>query len=260
MFYRPLGCILRPHDEFKLDLAKHQFFPQARPLPEVFDPRKRWQKPYDQSQLGSCTGNGLAGTCHYILIREGKQKGLDVDAPAQIPSRLFIYYNERASEGTIDQDAGALIHDGVKVVASKGFCFEDLLPYDISKFTETPEHACYQVGYQHRIKSYHAVDLTNLNAIKATLAGDNPIVFGFNVYPSFNNVGKDGLMPMPKRGETPEGGHCVVWVGYDDSRRVLITRNSWGTDWADGGYFYMPYDFATNPNECSDSWTINAVP
>lgn len=260
MFYRPLGCILRPHDEFKADLKTCRFYPMVRPSPPVYDPRARWPKPYDQSQLGSCTGNGCAGTVHYVLVREGKQRGVDVNASAQVPSRLFIYFNEREIEGTVSQDAGAMVHDGIKTLHAKGFCFEDSWPYDISKFADTPPQNCYRVSLSHRVKSYHAVDNTSILDLKSTLAGDNPIVFGFAVYPSFMNVTSDGMMPMPQGDEQPEGGHCVVMVGYDDNKRVFIVRNSWGESWGDKGYFYMPYDFATDPKQCSDFWTVNAVP
>ena len=32
------------------------------------------------------------------------------------PSRLFIYYNERVMEGTVNSDSGAQIRDGIKSV------------------------------------------------------------------------------------------------------------------------------------------------
>ncbi len=35
--------------------------------------------------------------------------------------------------------------------------------------------------------------------------------------------------------------HCVVLVGYDDSRNAWIIKNSWGYGWGDGGYGYIPY-------------------
>lgn len=39
-----------------------------------------------------------------------------------LPSRLFIYYNERAMKGRVREDAGAQIRDGIKTLAKQGAC------------------------------------------------------------------------------------------------------------------------------------------
>ncbi|MDA7573761.1 hypothetical protein N8751_00605 [bacterium] len=36
-------------------------------------------------------------------------------------------------------------------------------------------------------------------------------------------------------------------------------RNSWGVNWGDQGYFYMPYKYMTNKNLCSDFWVVKKV-
>ena len=58
--------------------------------------------------------------------------------PDFVPSRLFIYYNERVIEGTVDTDSGAQIRDGIKVVAKQGVPPETDWPYDIAKFADKP--------------------------------------------------------------------------------------------------------------------------
>jgi C1A family cysteine protease len=85
-----------------------------------------------------------------------------------------------------------------------------------------------------------------------------PVVFGFTVYESFegNDVATTGNMPMPASGEKVLGGHAVALVGFNDDRRVFIVRNSWGASWGDQGYFYMPYEFITNPEYASDFWSV----
>ena len=45
-----------------------------------------------------------------------------------MPSRLFIYYDERAIEHTIDSDSGAQIRDGIKSVGKLGDCPEAECP------------------------------------------------------------------------------------------------------------------------------------
>lgn len=69
-------------------------------------------------------------------------------------------------------------------------------------------------------------------------------------------------MPMPTDAERRRehvGRHAVVAVGYDDKRQRIVVLNSWGSSWGDGGYFYMPYNFITDTEMCSDFWKISFV-
>jgi C1A family cysteine protease len=97
--------------------------------------------------------------------------------------------------------------------------------------------------------------------MKNCLASGFPFTFGFSVYQSFETkeVAQTGIVPLPQPNETLLGGHCVVAVGYDDEKQLFKCRNSWGTDWGDKGYFYMPYQYMSNPNLVSDLWTIQIM-
>ena len=64
---------------------------------------------------------------------------------------------------------------------------------------------------------------------------------------------------MPDSSETALGGHAVVAVGYDESSRRLLVRNSRGTGWGIGGYFTMPYAYVADNNLADDFWTIRLV-
>ena len=179
------------------------------------------------------------------------------------PSRLFIYYNERVIEGTVQQDAGAQIRDGVKAVATQGVCFEqgpDSWPYDITKFADTPPPACYAAALPNTVLQYSRIVRT-AQQFKGCLAGGHPFVFGFTVYESFESqaVAATGVVPMPAAQEKTLGGHAVLAVGYDDSQQRFIVRNSWGTGWGMEGYFTMPYAYLTSRNLASDFWTITMV-
>ena len=78
----------------------------------------------------------------------------------------------------------------------------------------------------------------------------------------FGSINVDLIVPvpqLPKPGETVLGGHCVVAVGYDDSQRHFIIRNSWGTGWGQQGYCFMPYEYLMSPHLANDFWTIRSV-
>lgn len=208
---------------------------------------------YDQGHLGSCTANALAFCYQYDEIYQKE--------PSQfIPSRLFIYYNERNMEGHVLDDSGAEIHDGVQVLNTIGVCSETEWVYDISKFTIKPDEDCYTNALLHKTTAFRPIQ-QDLSQLRLALIAGFPVVFGFSVYESFESpdVAKTGNMPIPLPTEKLLGGHAVAVVGFDDTRQVFIVRNSWGASWGDKGYFYMPYAFITNPDMASDFWTITAT-
>jgi len=225
-------------------------FPQG--LPPSVDLRSECPPVYDQGQLGCCTGNGIAGAIEFDQRKQG--------ANEFAPSRLFIYYNERVMEGTVSQDAGAQIRDGIKSVAKVGAPPESDWPYDIAKFAQRPPKKAYSDAKQDLASSYSRV-AQDLTQMRGCLATGYPFVFGFTVYQSFESqtVAQTGIVPMPSSGEAVMGGHCVVAVGYDDTKRGFIVRNSWGTGWGLNGYCLMPYEYLISPRLASDFWTIRSV-
>jgi C1A family cysteine protease len=207
---------------------------------------------YDQGQLGSCTANAIAAAFEFDLV---KQKLEDF-----MPSRLFIYYNERKMEHTVGSDSGAQIRDGIKSVAKQGVCTEDSWPYEIAQFTVQPTRACYDVALANQSLSYQRIP-QNLNQMRGCLANGFPFVFGFTVYDSFEGaeVASTGVVPMPGTDESVLGGHAVLAVGYDDATQRFLVRNSWGPGWGQAGYFTIPYAYLTNRGLASDFWTISKV-
>jgi C1A family cysteine protease len=221
-------------------------------VPDSVDLRSQCPAVYDQGQLGSCTGNAIAGAIEFERIKQN----LNIF----VPSRLFIYYNERVMENTVASDSGAQIRDGIKSVATQGDCPEDEWPYIISKYADQPPQSCYDDALKYKAVQYQSVT-QNLADMQGCLASGYPFVFGFTVYKSFESpaVAKTGDVPMPKSGESTIGGHAVLAVGYDNGDRVFIVRNSWGPGWGDAGYFYMPYAYLLDDNLSDDLWTIRLV-
>ncbi len=221
-------------------------------LPAKVDLSPKCPPVYDQGQLGSCTANAIAAAIEFDLMKQ-KDK-------AFVPSRLFIYYNERAMEGTVNSDSGAQIRDGIKSVATQGECLESEWPYVIAEFAVKPPPKCYKDALMCEVLSYQRV-AQNPAQMKGCLASGYPFVFGFSVYESFESpaVAKSGHASMPKPNERLLGGHAVVAVGYDDANQWFIVRNSWGSGWGMKGYFTLPYAYLIDQNLADDFWTIRAV-
>jgi len=243
------------------DMPDHRDLRWAAPviepknLPPKIDLRPKCPAIYDQLSLGSCTANAIAGVIQFDQMRQQLTEVFT-------PSRLFIYYNERAREHTVANDSGASLRDGIKCVAAKGACPESLWPYvdNGEAFAERPPQNCYSEALQHRAVNYARL-ARSITQIKACLAAGFPFVFGFSVYESFmsGTVANSGIVPMPTTDESLLGGHAVAAVGYDDSQQTIITRNSWGTAWGLAGYCLMPYDYLLNENLSDDFWVIRTV-
>lgn len=234
------------------DLPDHRdllFAAAARRAPARVDLTPHMPSVYDQGQLGSCTANAIAAAAEYAEILEHKDGGC--------PSRLFIYYCERQLEGTIREDAGAQIRDGMRVVATLGAPPEKVWPYDIAKFARKPPLRAFQAARHHRAVRYRRVAQTMVGLRSALTAGF-PVVFGFTVYESFESpeVARTGIVEMPHPDEQILGGHAVLIAGYDDLEQRFVVRNSWGAGWGHKGYFTMPYDYVCDPGLASDFWTL----
>lgn len=237
----------------------------ALKLAPVVDLRQYCSPIENQGNLGSCTGNAIAGQIE-LIGRKKNNKQLDV-------SRLFIYYEERVLIGTVRSDSGAYIRDGIKVTYNKGAPLESLWPYAINKFATKPPATAYTDALKRKVTGYQRC--TDFNAVKNAVAAGNPVTIGFSVYDSFEGVWGDiphgqagsGMMPFPNKAtERLLGGHAVCIVGYDDTMPVagkpngrFIVRNSWGTAWGDQGYFYMPYGVIQDTSMSSDFWLISSV-
>lgn len=235
-------------------IADHFKLVAAEALPSKVDLRPFMSPVEDQGQLGSCTGNAIVGALEYL---ENKNKAKFVDL-----SRLFVYYNERVIEGTVNEDSGAEIRDGIKSLVQYGVCKESLCKYNIAKFTKKPTKTAYADALKRKITLYAKVEQTK-TAIKQAIASGYPIIFGFTVYESFESetVAKTGLVPMPKPGERELGGHAVLAAAYTDLQVTedgVKNKNSWSPDWGDKGYFTLPWDYILNPKLAGDFWVVRA--
>ncbi|HEV2035354.1 MAG TPA: C1 family peptidase [Candidatus Dormibacteraeota bacterium] len=221
-------------------------------LPPSTDLRASCPAVYNQGRLGSCTANAIGAAIEFDRLLQ--------KLPDFVPSRLFIYYNERVIEGTVDFDSGAQLRDGIKTVASQGVCPEPEWPYDIEKFTQKPSAQAYKDAATDRAISYQSL-IQDLNQMKGCLASGYPFIFGFTVYESFETlaVAESGHASLPGPRERPIGGHAVMAVGYDDAEQWFLVRNSWGARWGLAGYFTLPYAYLIQPVLASDLWTIRIV-
>ena len=215
-------------------------------LPKKIDLREGCSEIEYQGKLGSCTAQALAGNIEFLDKK--------IDGEYTDVSRLFIYYNERVLMDAIDYDSGASLRDGIKTLKNDGACHEETWPYIISRFDKKPLQKCYDEGKLHLIESYHR--LHTISELLTCLAEGYPFVFGFAVYESFESqdTKRTGIVHMPTKDEIQIGGHAVMAIGYDQTDKRFLVRNSWGKKWGMAGYFTMPFEYLETLAD--DFWTI----
>lgn len=233
-------------------------------VPSAVDLRE-WCSPIeDQKGLGSCTAQAGVGLVEYY---QKKAFGDYING-----SRLFLYKTTRNLIYLVG-DTGAYLRSTMGALVLFGVPPEEYWPYtDGSDFDREPPAFCYAFAQNYQAIKYFRIDppdqttVDHLKQIKAFLANGFPQMFGFTVYSSIWDVGKDGKIPYPYN-ERAIGGHAVVAVGFNDSIEIknprggkatigaLLIRNSWGTGFGDNGYGWLPYKYVLS-SLARDFWAI----
>ena len=239
---------------------------KAKSPPASIDLRQ-WCSPIeDQGSLGSCTANAGVGMIEYY---ERKAFGRHIDA-----SRLFLYKVTR-NLMKVKADSGAYLRTTMGAMILFGVPPESYWPYtdDEKTFDQEPPAFCYAFAQNYQTVKYFRHDPLDtkpeeiLKKLKTYLANGHPALFGFTVYNSVEQAEGSGCIPFPSPKEKIEGGHAVVAVGYDDRTKIqnkygkikttgaLLIRNSWGKEWGDKGYGWLPYDYVLK-GLAEDFWSI----
>jgi C1A family cysteine protease len=239
---------------------------KSRPLrakkaqkPKDIDLRK-WCSPVeDQEDLGSCTANAGVGLMEYYQKR-AYGKFLH-------GSRLFLYKTTRKLMGWTG-DTGAYLRTTMKAMVLFGIPEERYWPYNVPDYEEEPTSFIYSLANNYKSVKYYRLDPSGtshtnvLKTVKDYLAAGLPSMFGFSVYNSMPRIGEGtGDIPFPGPEDSLEGGHAVVAVGYNDDKKIgnqkgaLLIRNSWGVNWGEKGYGWLPYAYVES-GLADDFWSL----
>jgi len=250
-------------------------FKPKRAIPKKVDLRQ-WCSPIeDQGSLGSCTAHAAAGVIEYFQIR-AYSKYIDV-------SRLFIYKATRNLLGWVG-DTGANLRTTMASIAMLGVPPEEYWPYttvvnpgpeNARTFDDEPTNFVYALARNFQAVKYFThspIYAYNdpkkiLDSVKKYLNFGIPTMFGFFGFSSFWYGDKYGHIPMPCPDDVAQWGHAIVAVGYDDekviknvkcnieSKGALLIRNSWGKEWGEEGYGWIPYDYIIE-GYAHDFWSL----
>lgn len=238
---------MRPSIEDKRD---KWFKRKALRLPRAVDLSHEAPPVMNQGMLGSCVANGITACMRTLMIRKGM--------PAPMLSRLQLYYDGRVVEDCVNEDTGLEVRDGVKCAQKLGVAREALWPYEVQKFKDKPTEDVYVDAERYQVLAYERVEV-DAGCIRQALARGFPVLIGISLFSSFESdaVEKNGMVPLPNyEDESIVGGHLMVAYGYGQKQGRFKVLNSWGEDWGDKGFCYIPEKYVGDPKIGSDYWII----
>lgn len=231
------GIIYRPvvgesdADPFDEDYQPHPVTRASIDLRQSFTPVK------SQGSLGSCSAFAVTSVIEYMIRRlTGEIRNM---------SEAFLYYNAREAVGKQNENCGTSIYRIIKEAMTAGICDESHHQYDENNFSAAPSDLAFAEAQKCLVVKAMNVKVET-EAIKSAIADGHPVVISARIFDSFGSD-RAGFVRMPSPDEISpreEFSHAMVICGYSDDYKVFVVRNSWGEDFGDGGYCYMPYRYA----------------
>jgi C1A family cysteine protease len=226
-----LGALPSLPDSRDHDVAR--YMPATMPvLPTELDLRPLLQPVRNQ---------GNAPTCVALAIASGRGGYDEKTASPSLDRQLSpadLYANGRILSPVPNGGGGMYMRSALDVYHNQGISEEGDRPYfDTLSLPAGPNAAAHRA--QNRIAAYAAAD-KGISAAQAALVAHGPMPMVVTLHQGF--VDLDAGHRVSAKGDVL-GSHGVLLVGYRNSQRAWLVRNSWGTGWGDGGYAWLDYDY-----------------
>lgn len=216
----------------------------TQPLPPAFanvveqaavDLRKYDTPIGDQGQTGRCSA--FAWTHATEMTRNILQQ----ESPRLCPNYTMLEFQRMqgdARDYAYAHSGGDGTINGTEpgqVLVQQGTCRQELWP-DEDENPRTREEQLAADAQRYRLD---AVPLPiAVDDVKKVLSAGCPVHVSMNTGAAFSDVGRDGVFNAAEAPWGRHGRHAMLVVGYTGN--FFILKNSWGTDWGDKGYCYVP--------------------
>ena len=239
------GAVLDNERYERLPRKARQISRAYTALPPSVSLKEYAPTPGGQGRYGSCTGWATAYAARTIaesLALHRTNRALIND---NVFSPAFVYKSisndPECKTGTFIGDALDLMqHTGIpKMTAEERNMDFPAIP--LALFTNERKYtiAGYATLY---FNASGEKEVSKTAVVKKSVSEGKPVVVGIICPDSFNDPGKEVWYP-PETPDSPAGGHAVCVVGYDDGKYggAFEIQNSWGANWGNGGYIWIPY-------------------
>ncbi|MBD5371959.1 MAG: C1 family peptidase [Bacteroides sp.] len=247
-----------PHKEAPLEL-KYQPPKGLKPKPSV-DLRKYFSPVKNQMELGSCTS--FAATAMYEAMMSRLSGHSEDMSPA------FLYYYSNVLKGK--PSGGSNFYEQIEVLQNIGICHESLYIYDSNNPTLKPSVNAEEDARKHQVIEARQIPLVDLpdkqetlklnhQLITSALSEGYPVGISLKIY---DNLGVDGAFvrhPDDSPQAKEDGWHAMVIAGYSEDNNLYIVRNSWGSEFGDEGYCYIPAAYIDDPEYLGFACIITSI-
>lgn len=250
-----LGCHPDIHDERDLRkvVSAKDDPPGAYRLPSIAP-----AVVINQGRAGSCAGCAAA---HAVLLLTSK---LGIPSARFLPAYLYVYYKARELQGTVKQDSGSQLRNIMKVLKAG---VPELRYHDwganwrIPPSKDAEQAAVFKIaGYERVVRDKDDADV-GVTLKKILYDEGLPIICGSRIYErAMHTAGRTGVMPIPDwEHDRDLGGHAMLITGYRKSKygTEFQLLNSWGIQWGERGYFWVPELYLTAHVFTFDLWTFS---
>lgn len=248
--------------KLQYDVSEHalkETYEAHDPSSKSVDLRKYFSEIRNQGEEGACASFATVSVFEYFQHRYGIDNNFNM-------SPAFAYYNARIRKGGTVMGKGSSIADNIEAMHEVGICHEEKWKYTTESIDQKPDDEAFEDA-----KSQTVIDALNVEIdedpdktmrnIKSALCDGFPVLISLKVYDSFS--APNGFVPHPTEEEmnsgTKDARHALVLCGYSDEHRFFIARNSWGKQFGDKGYCYIPYSYISDRKQCECAFVITKV-
>jgi len=230
-------------EDWTFETAEDADMVMAAPsIPSTKDLRATWWKVGDQGSTGSCVGWACADSVlRWHFATAGR---LAQTSPL---SPRFVWMASKETDPFLTRPTAFIETEGTSLKAALdiarkfGVVRDSVLPFRTGRLYAGQANTFYALAAQLKILAYFNLG-TNQTSWRTWLATKGPILTRLNVDDAWYDATENGGALDEYLSDTARGGHAVALVGYRPGR--FIVRNSWGTDWGDGGFAYASSAYA----------------